>query len=166
MFVSSLIQDFIVFYCPGMRFSLAGLGWQPLTITSMFLARLWKGSSRRFTLSAQGTGGLLQLKEPKQYECFALFQADILRRRAEDTEPVTRHIEVFPTNPIHLAPSIHNYDTRSSKLFHIPKIRTNICKFSLRYQGPRFYNSLPSDFQSARTMTSFINGLKTSLIDF
>ena len=61
---------------------------------------------------------------------------------------------------------VHNYDTRSSKLFHIPKIRTNICKFSLRYQGPRFYNSLSSDIQSARTMTSFVNGLKTSLIDF
>ena len=61
---------------------------------------------------------------------------------------------------------VHNYDTRSSKLFHIPKIRTNICKFWLRYQGPRFYNSLSSDIQSARTMTSFINVLKTSLIDF
>ena len=61
---------------------------------------------------------------------------------------------------------VHNYDTRNSKLFHIPKIRTNICKFSLRYQGPRFYNSLSSDIQSARTMTSFVNGLKTSLIDF
>ena len=46
------------------------------------------------------------VKEPKQYEYFALLQADILRRRAEDTEPVTRHIEVSPTNPIHLAPII------------------------------------------------------------
>ena len=55
---------------------------------------------------------------------------------------------------------VHNYDTRSSKLFHILKIRTNICKFLLRY---RFYNSSSSDNQSARTMTSFINALKTSL---
>ena len=61
---------------------------------------------------------------------------------------------------------VHNYDTRSSKLFHISKIKTNICKFSPRYQSPRFYNSLSSDIQSARTITSFINGLKTSLIDF
>ena len=61
---------------------------------------------------------------------------------------------------------VHNYDTRNSKLFHIPKIRTNNFKFSLRYQGPRFYNSLSSDIQSARTMTSFVNGVKTSLIDF
>ena len=61
---------------------------------------------------------------------------------------------------------VHNYDTRNSKLFHIRKIRTNICTFSLRYQGPRFYNSLSSDIQSACTMTSFVNGLKTSLIKF
>ena len=65
-----------------------------------------------------------------------------------------------------LSSQVHNYDTRSSKLFHIPKIRTNIFKFSLTYHGPRFYNSLSSDIQSARTMTSFVNGLKTSLIDF
>ena len=36
----------------------------------------------------------------------------------------------------------------------------------LRYQGPRFYTSLSSDIQSAGTMTSFVSGLKTSLIDF
>ena len=36
------------------------------------------------------------VKEPKQYEYFALLQADILRCQAEDTEPVTRHIEVSP----------------------------------------------------------------------
>ena len=61
---------------------------------------------------------------------------------------------------------VRNYDTRSSKLFHIPKIIRNICKFSLRYQGLRFYNSLTSDIQSACTMSSFISGLKTCLIDF
>ena len=69
-------------------------------------------------------------------------------------------------NKFQLNSQVHNYDTRSSKLFRIPKIRTNICKFSLRYQGPRFYNSLSSDIQSARTMASFINGLTASLIDF
>ena len=68
-------------------------------------------------------------------------------------------------NKFALNSQVHN-DTRSSKLFHILKIRTNICKFSLRYPGPRFYNSLSSDIQSARTIASFINDLKTSLIDF
>ena len=54
----SLIQDFHCFYCLGMRFSQEGFCWQPLIITSMFFARLWKGISRRSTLNAQGTGGL------------------------------------------------------------------------------------------------------------
>lgn len=46
------------------------------------------------------------MKESKQYPHMSLLQADILRRRSEDTEAVTRHIEVSPTNPVHLAPTI------------------------------------------------------------
>ena len=46
------------------------------------------------------------MKEPKQYPHLALLQEDILRRRAEDKDPITRHIEVSPSNPIHLAPAI------------------------------------------------------------
>ena len=39
------------------------------------------------------------MKEPKQYPHWALLQADILRRRAEDKDAITRHIEVSPSNP-------------------------------------------------------------------
>lgn len=46
------------------------------------------------------------MKESKQYPHMSLLQADILRRRSEDTESVTRHIEVSPANPVHLAPTI------------------------------------------------------------
>ena len=46
------------------------------------------------------------MKESKQYPHMSLLQADILRRRSEDTEAVTRHIEVSPANPVHLAPTI------------------------------------------------------------
>lgn len=46
------------------------------------------------------------VKEPKQYDYFGLLQADILRQRAEDVESVTRHMEVSPSNPVHLAPTI------------------------------------------------------------
>ena len=54
---------------------------------------------------------------------------------------------------------VYNYDTRSSKLFHIPKIRTNIGKFLLRCQGPRFYNSLSSDIQLV------LGGIRTTLTE-
>ena len=46
------------------------------------------------------------MKEPKQYPHLALLPADVLRRHAEDKDPITRHIEVSPSNPIHLAPTI------------------------------------------------------------
>ena len=65
-----------------------------------------EGQFKKIYSKRSGNWRVEAVKEPKQYKYFALLQADILRRRAEDNEPVTRHIEVSPTNPIHLAPSI------------------------------------------------------------
>ena len=61
---------------------------------------------------------------------------------------------------------VHNYNTRSSKLFHIPNCRTNIRKFALRYQGPKFYNSLSTDIQSAMNLSTFTGKLKAYLLDY
>ena len=44
--------------------------------------------------------------EPKQYPHFPLLLADMLRRRMEDQDAITRHIEVSPTNPVNLTPTI------------------------------------------------------------
>ncbi len=38
---------------------------------------------------------------------------------------------------------VHNYDTRSAYEFHIETPRTNLRQFSIKYQGPFFYNTLP-----------------------
>ena len=38
---------------------------------------------------------------------------------------------------------IHSHNTRYSASYHLFTPRTNIRMFSLRFQGPRFYNSLP-----------------------
>ena len=46
------------------------------------------------------------VKEAKQYPHFPLLQADILRRRAEDEDAITRKIEISSSNPVHLAPKI------------------------------------------------------------
>lgn len=46
------------------------------------------------------------VKEPKQYPHLPLLLADIMRRRITDEESITRHIEVSPTNPVNLAPTI------------------------------------------------------------
>ena len=39
-----------------------------------------------------------------------------------------------------LASQIHSYNTRNSSLFCIPYCRTNLRKFSIRFQGPTFFN--------------------------
>ena len=33
---------------------------------------------------------------------------------------------------------VHSYGTRSSELFYLPQCRTNIRKFSISFQGPKF----------------------------
>jgi hypothetical protein len=39
---------------------------------------------------------------------------------------------------------VHTYDTRHSKVFHVPLCRTNIKQFCFsRFQGPKLFNSLP-----------------------
>ena len=49
-----------------------------------------------------------------------------------------------------LAHHIHPYNTRNSSNcnFYIPLVRTNIRKFSVRFQGPKFFNSLDSQIKS------------------
>ena len=36
----------------------------------------------------------------------------------------------------------HSYNTRSSKSFHLPRTRTKLRQFSIKYQGPKTFNSL------------------------
>ena len=38
-----------------------------------------------------------------------------------------------------LASQIHLHDTRNSSVFYIPRCRTNFRKFSIRFQGPKFF---------------------------
>jgi len=33
---------------------------------------------------------------------------------------------------------VHSYGTRSSEFFHLPQCRTNMRKFSISFQGPKF----------------------------
>ena len=40
---------------------------------------------------------------------------------------------------------VHSYNTRSKNSFRLPYCRTNVRKFSLRFQGPKIFNSLSSE---------------------
>ena len=59
---------------------------------------------------------------------------------------------------------IHKYNTRSSKSFHLPRIRTKLRQFSIKYQGPVTFNSLSIDIKESTTFSSFTKKLKSHLI--
>ena len=63
-----------------------------------------------------------------------------------------------------LASQIHSYKTRNSNLFHIPYGRTNLRKFSIRFQGPSFFNSLSREIQNSETISLFGKKLKKFLL--
>ena len=63
-----------------------------------------------------------------------------------------------------LASQIHSYKTRNSNLFYIPYCRTNLRKFSIRFQGPSFFNSLSREIQNSETISLFGKRLKKFLL--
>ena len=50
---------------------------------------------------------------------------------------------------------------RIKNSLHLPYCRTNLRKFSLRFQGPKLFNSLSPEIQNATSFTEFISKLKT-----
>ena len=52
-----------------------------------------------------------------------------------------------------LASQIHSYNTRNSNLFYIPYCRTNLRKFSFRYQGPTLFNLLSREIQNSESIS-------------
>ena len=56
---------------------------------------------------------------------------------------------------------IHSYNSRSKNSFRLPYCRTNVRKFSLRFQGPKIFNSLSSEIQNASSTALFNSKLKS-----
>ena len=61
-----------------------------------------------------------------------------------------------------LARQIHSHNTRNSSVFYIPHCRTNFRKFSIRFQGPKFFNSLSREIQNGESISLFGKRLKRS----
>ena len=59
-----------------------------------------------------------------------------------------------------LASQIHSYNTRNSSLFYRFHCRTNFRKFSIRFQGPTFSNSLSQEIQNSESISLFGKRLK------
>ena len=54
-----------------------------------------------------------------------------------------------------LTNQIHSYNTRNSNKFFIFHSRTNIRQFSIRFRGPKFFNSLPLDIVNCKSIGFF-----------
>jgi len=119
-----------------------------------------EGQFKKIYSKRSGNWRAEPVKEPKQYEYFALLQADILRRRAEDTEPVTRHIEVSPTNPINLAPTIAmkrpppTEELVKAKLSRFQS-KKNLCKLETQGNNLDPNTNVPSTFRPVKVWQSF-----------
>ena len=59
---------------------------------------------------------------------------------------------------------VHSYNTRSAMAIRTPLCRTNIRQFSVRFQGPKFFNSLPIDIINITSFVSFKRKLKNYLL--
>ena len=59
----------------------------------------------------------------------------------------------------------HSHNTRHAKSFRLPLCRTNIWQFSVFFQGPKFFNSLPSEISGSSSLVSFKKNLKAYFID-
>ena len=59
---------------------------------------------------------------------------------------------------------VHSYNTRNSNTFYLFLARTNIRLFGITFQGPKFFNSLNNNIQSAATIFLFKSRLKTFLL--
>ena len=105
------------------------------------------------------------------------------------TYPIFNELEILPFNKIYLfhlglfmyqfhncmLPSnfdeyftcvnqVHNYNTRQSNLYFLPFCRTNLRKFAIIYQGPKFFNSLPKNIYDASSVSG--KNLKNIYLNF
>jgi hypothetical protein len=63
---------------------------------------------------------------------------------------------------------VHNYNTTRRNFFHIPRVKHNFAKSSIRFRIPNFFNSMNSDIRSkiySHSMQSFKTFIKKFIID-
>ena len=108
----------------------------------------------------------------------------------DHTDPIFKELSILKFNDIHLLQlgqfmysykssslllkfshkflqnsQFHNYNTRNSHALHLPYCRTNVKKFSVFFQGPKFYNSLDSEIINTNSIYSFKKTLKNKIIN-
>ena len=67
-------------------------------------------------------------------------------------------------NMFTLASQLHLHYTRNCNLYYIAPCRTKIRNFSIRFQGPKFFNSLSPEVQNSESIRLFGKRLKKFLL--
>ena len=58
----------------------------------------------------------------------------------------------------------HSYPTRQSHSYHLPRTRTVFAQKTIKYNGPKFWNELPSEVITSPSLHVFKNKLKCFLL--
>lgn len=68
-------------------------------------------------------------------------------------------------NSIILHSEVHNHNTRNSNIFIINKFNKNKSKFSIQYNGPKIWNSLPLELSNKTSISSFKGNLQNNFVN-
>jgi hypothetical protein len=60
---------------------------------------------------------------------------------------------------------IHDYNTRNASSYRAHACRTNVKQFTILFQGPKLWNSLPESVKCAQTINCFRNRILRYLLD-
>ena len=63
-----------------------------------------------------------------------------------------------------LTNQVHSYNTRNSNAFYRFSCRTNMRQFAIRFQGPKFFNTLNRELQNSDKLFRFKTKLKEFLL--
>ena len=60
---------------------------------------------------------------------------------------------------------ICNYNTGNRNIFCLPSCRTNVRKFSVRFQGSKIFNSINDEIKNSLSLKDFTSKLKSMFLD-
>ena len=64
-----------------------------------------------------------------------------------------------------LPESFKNMFLTGEEIFVSPPCRTNVRKFSLRFQGPKIFNSINDEIKNSLNLKEFTSKLKSTFLD-
>ena len=61
--------------------------------------------------------------------------------------------------------SLHAYQTRQANYFHLPLVKTSSAKKSIKFEGPKFWNSLGQSLREVSSLSKFKTKLKQFIFE-